>query len=256
MTVLDEVLAAATDVEDEFIRSAARRAGVLWSCERCSFDNLAHDMKCDGCQGAKPHSPAVHQSGSDVALEVDFPAMGHMVAVSGRAVFWLADRHASLDGTDVALTGTGRRLLEAPLRGDGIVRFDSLIEHDLAEGKPSAGTTAADAVNVLCDPAAIERVLYPPYIADPTQRPIDPSLQPPDALRENDPLLIDMPMGSAYWLYGLDLVAAPLTTENTIAWGDAAIVDIASVVAEFPRLPEIRNRLLGEMHGTSESIQG
>lgn len=51
MTVLNDLLSAATDDEDEIIRSVARRAGVLWHCERCTFDNPGNTTFCASCKG-------------------------------------------------------------------------------------------------------------------------------------------------------------------------------------------------------------
>lgn len=186
--------------------------------------------------------------------DADYPARAHMVAVCGRAIYWLADRHAYLDDTDVSLKGSATRLLQAPQRDDGIVAFNSVREHDLAAAEPARDTPAGTALSVLRDPAAIDEVLYPPYIANPEQRPTAPGLQPPQALRPGDPLLIDASSPeTAFWLdEGTDLMAAPLTSRRTIEWHYAALVDINAVVDEFPHLPDIRDRLLAARSPGSE----
>lgn len=49
---LGALLAAATDVEDTFIRAAAVRAGLLWLCD-CGFYNSGQTSTCEDCRVAR-----------------------------------------------------------------------------------------------------------------------------------------------------------------------------------------------------------
>lgn len=186
----------------------------------------------------------------------DFPSGGRMLvpARDRSALWWLADRHAVLEGAGVVLEGAGRRLMEARADEHGLVDWRQVREYDAGAIEPVApvlrwedpeGAARAEAASE----AAValwrlreyaQEALYPPYIAESTMRPKQPFLQPPLGLHGGAELVIartsEVP---EYWEIFWSAYPGTLETEfvmsaalhSWVVWGSERYVEAPGPVA-------------------------
>jgi hypothetical protein len=51
---LEQVIRVANDEEMDAIESAMIRAGLIWKCEECCYNNGPESESCESCGEAKP----------------------------------------------------------------------------------------------------------------------------------------------------------------------------------------------------------
>ncbi|WP_329431322.1 hypothetical protein OG339_48000 (plasmid) [Streptosporangium sp. NBC_01495] len=165
------------------------------------------------------------------AVEYDeYPLHGHMMIVAPTfdAAYWLTDRHATLHppgkhATTVQLEGEGQTLLEARTDEQGIIDFNEATQYNGPDLR--LDTPAGNAYVTLHDPDVIQRVLFPPYIADVMARPLNPALNDPDGLIWCDPIALHAGRKLLLWVWTIPDVtvpfAAPILDSGAVDWGSA-----------------------------------